>query len=298
MSSGRTTWWGKDGRWWGRERQVLLGQEFGTEGPGVMDWLSCEAQTQREGGRVKAGYAAIAHGCFAQSAARVREIVQRAVEIGALDDFTDGEPFTARISGWSSDQSAIRAATRQADKRDRDRVASAGEQKPPQPSHAPSRSVTASHRESHDHTRPDQSSKDDSLRSSSRRELDDEQVGEQPITAENAPLCCLLADLIVENGSPRPRIGKRWLAAEQLLLGKDERDPGEAERLVRWCQASEFWRPNVLSMAKFREKYDTLRLQSQRSESPIRAASTRESPGELIAAIRAKGEAVHAGELG
>lgn len=82
----------------------------------------------------------------------------------------------------------------------------------------------------------------------------------------DAPLSKLLADLIAKNGSRRPRIGKRWLDAERLLLTADDRDPAEAERLIRWCQADEFWRPNILSMAKFREKYDQLRLQAQRGD--------------------------------
>ena len=83
-------------------------------------------------------------------------------------------------------------------------------------------------------------------------------------TRDDAPLSHLLADLIAFNGSKRPEVGKRWAEAERLMLQRDERDPAEAERLIRWCQDDEFWRSNVLSMPKFREKYDQLRLQSQR----------------------------------
>jgi hypothetical protein len=146
VADGRTTWWGKDGRWWGRERVVLLGQEFGCEGPAVLDWLSCEAQLQRDGGAVKTGYAAVAHGCFA-SVERVRAVVVRAAEIGALDDFVEhGLTFTARVSGWVADQAAIRAAERQAKKRAQDH----------EDNHGESRSVTVRHAESP--TRPDQTS--------------------------------------------------------------------------------------------------------------------------------------------
>lgn len=81
---------------------------------------------------------------------------------------------------------------------------------------------------------------------------------------DDAPLSHLLADLVAFNGSKRPTIGKGWLDAERLLLERDGRDPGEAERLIRWCQSDEFWRGNVLSMPKFREQYDRLRLQAQR----------------------------------
>jgi hypothetical protein len=141
----------------------------------------------------------------------------------------------------------------------------------------------------------------DSLRSSSRRnDHDDHEVGKAapdrpahrpepdkaPLdaTAAQAPLSFLLADLIASNGGRRPRIGQKWIAAERLLLERDGRDRSEAERLIRWCQADEFWRCNVLSMAKFREKYDQLRLQSQRSNGGGRGAR-RESPSELLRAL-------------
>lgn len=272
MSDGRTTWWGKDSEWWGRERHIALGEEFGSEGPTVIDWLSCQAQKQRDGGRVKTGYRAVVRGCFVSSVERAKAIIAHAVRIGVLDDFEDGEPFTARISGWSSDQSAIRAAARQADKRARDSAPDPADgHSKVTPSHAPSRSVTASHEESLNQTKPDQTRPevDDSLRSSSsRRGTSSDQPGESSREAlpNEAPLCHLLADLIAENGSPRPRIGKKWMNAERLLLERDGRERSEAERLICWCQASEFWKPNILSMAKFREKYDMLRLQAQRNQ--------------------------------
>jgi hypothetical protein len=77
-------------------------------------------------------------------------------------------------------------------------------------------------------------------------------------------LCDLLADLIEANGSKRPAITKRWLDAGRLLIDSDKRDPAEIDRVIRWCQASTFWRANVMSMPKLREKYDTLRLQAGR----------------------------------
>lgn len=92
---------------------------------------------------------------------------------------------------------------------------------------------------------------------------------------DDAPLSHLLADLIVRNGSRQPRVGKTWLTAERLLVGVDERDPKEAERLIRWCQEHEFWRANILSMPKFREKYDTLRLQAAESKDGQKATVDR-----------------------
>lgn len=90
---------------------------------------------------------------------------------------------------------------------------------------------------------------------------------------EVVALCTLLADLIEGNGSKRPNVTGRWHKAARLMLDADNRDPQQAEQLIRWTQASDFWRSNVMSMAKFREKYDTLRLQAERDGSLIAPVS-------------------------
>lgn len=91
-----------------------------------------------------------------------------------------------------------------------------------------------------------------------------ERRGTSAIRTADAPLSHLLASLIEANGSKCRRVTRRWADAERLMLERDGRDAEEAERLIRWCQGSEFWRANVLSMPKFREQYDQLRLQAQR----------------------------------
>lgn len=83
--------------------------------------------------------------------------------------------------------------------------------------------------------------------------------------ADVLSLCEHLATRIQGNGSRAPKVGKTWHKAGRLLIDSDKRDPEEAHRLIDWCQDSTFWQSNILSMAKFREKYDQLRLQSQQS---------------------------------
>lgn len=73
-------------------------------------------------------------------------------------------------------------------------------------------------------------------------------------------LCVFLADRIQANGSKRPRITKDWRDQARLMIDTDHREPAKAENLIRWCQQDIFWRKNILSMGKFREKYDQLRL--------------------------------------
>jgi hypothetical protein len=89
----------------------------------------------------------------------------------------------------------------------------------------------------------------------------DKDTGNEPLTRPDvSSLCTLLADLIEANGSRRPNITKAWATSARLLLDADGRDHESASRLIRWTQGNSFWKANVLSMPKFREKYDQLRL--------------------------------------
>jgi DNA-binding Lrp family transcriptional regulator len=78
-------------------------------------------------------------------------------------------------------------------------------------------------------------------------------------------ICTRLADRIEANGSKRPKVTRRWRTAARLLLDVDGRTVEQVERAIDWCQADDFWRGNVLSMPKLRERYDQLRLAAQRN---------------------------------
>lgn len=77
-------------------------------------------------------------------------------------------------------------------------------------------------------------------------------------------ICDHLADRIEANGAKRPTITAKWHDAARLMLDRDQRTEADIHAAIDWCQADEFWRANVLSMPKLREKYDQLRLQAQR----------------------------------
>lgn len=97
-------------------------------------------------------------------------------------------------------------------------------------------------------------------------------------------LCNLLADLIEQNGSLRPTIGKTWTDAARLLLDKDGRDVEAAARLMLWTQANTFWKANVLSLPKFRDKYDQLRLAANRQlETKQQGSRGNQRDAELVA---------------
>lgn len=76
-------------------------------------------------------------------------------------------------------------------------------------------------------------------------------------------ICNHLADRIEANGSKRPKITKTWQDAARLLIDRDGRTEEQIHRCIDWCQDDEFWRTNILSMPKLREKYDQLRLKAK-----------------------------------
>lgn len=104
-------------------------------------------------------------------------------------------------------------------------------------------------------------------------------------------VCQHLADAIESNGSKRPPITAKWRTAARLLMDADGRTEAEVIAAINWCQADEFWRGNVLSMPKLREKYDQMRLQAQRRQRPAGGGS---SKADVLARQRQRMEALQA----
>lgn len=104
-------------------------------------------------------------------------------------------------------------------------------------------------------------------------------------------LCTELADLIEANGSRRPAITKKWQDAARLMIDKDGRTYDSIMGAIHWSQNDPFWRSNILSMPKLREKYDTMRLQAERNNQPREATTDRKvrEGMELAQRLRAQG---------
>lgn len=100
-------------------------------------------------------------------------------------------------------------------------------------------------------------------------------------------LCYRLSELMRENdpkAKPKPSsVG--WMDAAEKLMRLDERHFEECMAVLEFSQRDEFWKANVLSMPKFREKYPTLRAQWVRSRQPQSAAAAPVSSAELAAAF-------------
>ena len=88
-------------------------------------------------------------------------------------------------------------------------------------------------------------------------------------------ICEHLADAIEGNGSKRPAITTKWRDAARLMLDRDKRTEAEVIAAINWCQGDDFWRGNVMSMPKLREKYDQMRLQAQRRQRPTSGQSAK-----------------------
>lgn len=86
-------------------------------------------------------------------------------------------------------------------------------------------------------------------------------------------LCTHLADRIEANGCKRPAVNQKWRDAARLMLDADGRTEEGAHKAIDWCQDHEFWRANILSMPKLREKYDQLSMQARRNPGKKQANS-------------------------
>ena len=82
--------------------------------------------------------------------------------------------------------------------------------------------------------------------------------------SEAVELCNFLAQLIQENGSRLPSVTNKWIQDMEKIMRLDGRTPQQVELAIRWCQKNSFWKANILSPAKLRDKYDQLRLQASR----------------------------------
>lgn len=99
----------------------------------------------------------------------------------------------------------------------------------------------------------------------------------------------LLLDMIL-NRDPdfkKPDL-QRWCVHLDRLIRLDHRSAAQIEAVIRWCQADPFWRNNVLSTRKLREKFGQLYLKMKEHkngrETKSREFATNSSIGEVIEA--------------
>lgn len=109
---------------------------------------------------------------------------------------------------------------------------------------------------------------------------------EETIRDDVQALCDHLSRNLTAN-DVKHTVNKGWHTAARLLLDRDQRNPQEAHHLIDWATNDTFWRTNILSLPKFREKYDQLRLKAQEGNGFGRPAPQR--PGEALWDLPATG---------
>lgn len=85
----------------------------------------------------------------------------------------------------------------------------------------------------------------------------------------------------------------RWARTMRLMLERDGRRADRIAAVIDWCQAHRFWRSNILSADKLREKFDQLELQMQGGDSrssarPPTHPDDRPADGDKFAPLRAR----------
>lgn len=102
------------------------------------------------------------------------------------------------------------------------------------------------------------------------------EVADAPIRPEIEHLLDYLDAAIASNGAKLPTRTKKNTDAARLLIDKDGHTIDDVKRAIDWATTDEFWRSNILSMSKLREKYDTLRMAAtrQRTQSQPRQSTS------------------------
>jgi hypothetical protein len=117
-----------------------------------------------------------------------------------------------------------------------------------------------------------QASVEDEDEYSSLSSLKEEIVKRNKISSDDLRLVELLISMILKNDLKshviRNLTDERkgvWITASRLLREADGHTPAEIETVIRFAQSDSFWKTNILSMPKLREKWDQLWLKAKRS---------------------------------
>jgi hypothetical protein len=234
-------WFPLDTGFLGGDKVSELGARFGAGGPLAYIAMLAAAKSNDEEGSFLMSFKALSRKAFLPSAKRAEMVVSAAEDLRLLEvSSVDAFGFVGRICDWDQWQVGSRSNGAKRTKAWRSRR----------------------HRDS-TVTGTDTETDTEEAKASSSPVAE---VKLLPHAAEAISLCETLADLIAKNGSMRPKVNEAWLSSARRLLHRDERPYEEALSLIRWCQADEFWRGNVLSMPTFRKQYDRLRLAAQRND--------------------------------
>lgn len=91
-------------------------------------------------------------------------------------------------------------------------------------------------------------------------------VADATIRPDVLELLDYLDAALARNEVKRPKRNKTNIDAARRLIDIDGRTVDKVKRAIDWATTDSFWRSNILSMSKLRDKYDQLRLSAQRDQ--------------------------------
>lgn len=89
---------------------------------------------------------------------------------------------------------------------------------------------------------------------------------------------------VVANEFKAPVRTKKNRDAARLLLDRDGYGPEQVAWIIDWATNDEFWRPNIRSMSKLREKFEQLKAQAQRNQPQVPGPETAIDPDKILGA--------------
>jgi len=100
-----------------------------------------------------------------------------------------------------------------------------------------------------------------------KKPLHTKETIQKKYTKEISQLTNLLYNLIKENNPTfkEPNINS-WSEHIDKMIRLDKRTEAQIEYVIKWCQADSFWKANILSTQKLRDKFDTLVAQIKRNK--------------------------------
>ena len=102
-----------------------------------------------------------------------------------------------------------------------------------------------------------------------------------PIRHDVERVCKHLATVIENGGDKRPRVTAKWRTDMRRLFDIDGVTPDQAITAINWAHASDFWNAHILTPAKLREKYPTLRRQATSEQRKQKPAGPQTAPRHL-----------------
>lgn len=115
-----------------------------------------------------------------------------------------------------------------------------------------------------------------------------EKTSRTPAESADAPsrhdverVCKHLATVIEKGGDKRPRITAKWRTDMRRLIDIDGITPDQAIAAIDWAHASSFWNAHILTPAKLREKFPTLRRQAASEQRKSVPAGPQTAPRDM-----------------